>query len=67
MAYDARALGNWGCVPELYGDALDLVLDRRIAVAPFVEHHPLESIGEVFRSVHEHKLARRAVLATWSR
>ena len=62
MAFDARALGNWGCVPELYGDALDLVLDGRIAVAPFVEHHPLESIGEVFQSVHEHKLARRAVL-----
>ena len=62
MAYDARALGNWGCVPELYGDALDLVLDRRIAVGPFVEHHPLDSIGEVFQSVHEHKLARRAVL-----
>ena len=62
MAYDARALGNWGCVPELYGDALDLVLDKRIAVAPFVEHHPLESIGKVFQSVHEHKFARRAVL-----
>ncbi len=62
MAYDARALGNWGCVPELYGDAIGLVLDKRISVAPFVEQHPLDTIGEVFQSVREHKLRRRAIL-----
>ena len=62
MAFDARALGNWGCVPELYGDALDLVLDGRIQLAPFVERHPLDSIDDIFAAVHRHELARRAVL-----
>ncbi len=62
MAFHARALGNWGCPPELYPGALDLVLDGRIKVAPFVEHHPLDSINEIFDAVHAGKLKRRAIL-----
>ena len=62
MAFHARALGNWGCVPELYPAALDLVLDGRIKLSQFVEQHPLDSINEVFESVHAHRLSRRAVL-----
>lgn len=62
MAFDARAIGNWGCPPELYPAALDLVLDRKIAVATFVEQHPLAEINRVFADVHAHKLTRRAVL-----
>jgi 6-hydroxycyclohex-1-ene-1-carbonyl-CoA dehydrogenase len=62
MAFHARALGNWGCPPELYPDALDLVLDGRIKVAPFIERHPLDDINEIFESVHAGKLGRRAVL-----
>jgi 6-hydroxycyclohex-1-ene-1-carbonyl-CoA dehydrogenase len=62
MAFDARALGNWGCLPEHYPAALDLVLDRKIAVAPFVERHPLEAVNDVLGAVHAHKLRRRAVL-----
>lgn len=62
MAFHARALGNWGCLTELYPAALDLVLDGRIALAPFIERHPLERINEVFALAHEHKLSRRAIL-----
>jgi 6-hydroxycyclohex-1-ene-1-carbonyl-CoA dehydrogenase len=62
MAYHARALGNWGCPPELYPDAVELVLDGRVKVAPFVEQHPLDDINAVFEAVHAGKLARRAVL-----
>jgi 6-hydroxycyclohex-1-ene-1-carbonyl-CoA dehydrogenase len=62
MALDARAIGNWGCPPELYPAALDLVLDKKIALAPFVERHPLASINEIFTAAHAHKLTRRAVL-----
>ena len=43
MAFDARAVGNWGCPPEYYGAALDLVLDGKVQVAPFVEQHPLST------------------------
>ena len=62
MAYHARALGNWGCPPELYPGALSLVLDGRIKLAPFVEQRPLESINEVFHAVHVGEMTRRPVL-----
>lgn len=62
MAFHARALGNWGCLAELYPQALDLVLDRKIALAPFIERHPLSRINEVFASAHDHKLCGRAIL-----
>ena len=62
MAFHARALGNWGCPPELYPPALDLVLDGKVKLAPFVERFPLDQINQVLADVHAHKLTRRAVL-----
>jgi 6-hydroxycyclohex-1-ene-1-carbonyl-CoA dehydrogenase len=62
MAFHARALGNWGCPPELYPAALDLVLDGKVAVRPFVEQHPLAEANRVLAEVHDRKLTRRAVL-----
>jgi 6-hydroxycyclohex-1-ene-1-carbonyl-CoA dehydrogenase len=62
MAFDARALGNWGCPPELYPAALDLVLAGRVALKPFVEIHPLDAINSVFEAVHHRAIKRRAVL-----
>lgn len=62
MAFDARAIGNWGCPPELYPAALDLVLDKRIELAAFIETHPLAEIGRVFEDAHAHRLTRRAIL-----
>ena len=62
MAFHARALGNWGCPPELYPAALDLVLAGAVEVAPFVERRPLDQIDQVFADVHAKKLTKRAVL-----
>jgi 6-hydroxycyclohex-1-ene-1-carbonyl-CoA dehydrogenase len=62
MAFDARAIGNWGCPPELYQAALDLVLDGKVNVKSFVETHPLADINRVFEAVHDRKIKRRAVL-----
>jgi 6-hydroxycyclohex-1-ene-1-carbonyl-CoA dehydrogenase len=62
MAFDARAIGNWGCPPEAYPAALDLVLDGRVLLAPFVETHPLADINHVFHAVHAREITRRAVL-----
>jgi 6-hydroxycyclohex-1-ene-1-carbonyl-CoA dehydrogenase len=62
MALHARAIGNWGCPPELYPKALELVLNGRIKVAPFVEKHPLREINRVFEAAHSGALKRRAVL-----
>jgi 6-hydroxycyclohex-1-ene-1-carbonyl-CoA dehydrogenase len=62
MAFDARAIGNWGCPPELYPAALDLVLAGAVQVKPFVETHPLADINRVFEAVHHRDIKRRAVL-----
>ncbi len=62
MAFDARALGNWGCPPEHYPAALDLVLDGKVQIEPFVETHPLHEINKVFEAVHQREIKRRAIL-----
>jgi 6-hydroxycyclohex-1-ene-1-carbonyl-CoA dehydrogenase len=62
MAYHARAIGNWGCPPDLYPAALELVMDGRVKVSQFVEKHPLHEINQVFEAAHVGALKRRAVL-----
>jgi 6-hydroxycyclohex-1-ene-1-carbonyl-CoA dehydrogenase len=62
MAFHARAIGNWGCPPELYPAALELVLNGKVKVVPFVEKHPLSEINQVFEAAHAGALKRRAVL-----
>jgi 6-hydroxycyclohex-1-ene-1-carbonyl-CoA dehydrogenase len=62
MALDASARGNWGCPPDQYPAALDLVLQGKVAIAPYVEPHPLDEAPAVFDAVAKHAIARRAVL-----
>ncbi|MBS1269311.1 MAG: 6-hydroxycyclohex-1-ene-1-carbonyl-CoA dehydrogenase [Gammaproteobacteria bacterium] len=62
MAFHARMQGNWGCLPEYYPDALRLVLDRQIHMKPFIKHHPLDQINEVFAAAQAHRLDERAIL-----
>lgn len=62
MAFHARALGNWGCPPDLYPGALDLVLDGRVKLGPYVERRPLAEVNQVLAEVHDRTLTRRAIL-----
>jgi len=62
MAFDATAQGSWGCLPELYPPALELVTSGRIALRPFVETHPLDSGPEVLERVAAHEVNARAIL-----
>jgi 6-hydroxycyclohex-1-ene-1-carbonyl-CoA dehydrogenase len=62
MAFDATAQGNWGCLPEHYPAVLDLVLQGRVALEPFVERRPLDTINDVFAEVHAGRATRRIVL-----
>jgi 6-hydroxycyclohex-1-ene-1-carbonyl-CoA dehydrogenase len=62
MAFDARAIGTWGCPPDLYPQALALVLDGKINLGDFVEQRSLSDINSVFAEAHDHKLSRRAIL-----
>lgn len=62
MAFDARAIGNWGCLPQFYPEALALVEQGKVKLAPFVQTFPLSEINEVFERVHAHEIDKRPVL-----
>lgn len=62
MAFDAIAEGNWGCLPEHYPAILDLVLQGKVALGPFVERRPLSSINATFEDIHARRTSRRVVL-----
>lgn len=62
MAFDARAIGNWGCLPEYYPEALDLVRKGRIKLGPFVQTFPMSEINEVFEKVHKREITKRPVM-----
>lgn len=52
MAFDAVAMGNWGCLPELYPAVVDLALAGKIALEPFIDRRPLTTINDVFTELH---------------
>ena len=62
MAFDARALGNWGCAPELYPAIVERVLAGRIDVVSTTTFRPLSRIAEALEEVHARKADRRIVL-----
>jgi 6-hydroxycyclohex-1-ene-1-carbonyl-CoA dehydrogenase len=62
MAFDATIQGTWGCKPELYPEALALIANGKIALAPFVEQHPLAAGADVLARVAAHEIHRRAIL-----
>ena len=62
MAFDATARGNWGCPPDQYPAALQLVLAGKVVLAPFIEFHELEEAPAVLEAAAKHSLRRRAIL-----
>ena len=62
MAFDATAQGNWGCLPEHYPAIVDLVLQGKIALGPFVETRALSTINDTFVDIHERRVSRRVIL-----
>ena len=53
MAFDAEMIGSWGCLPEYYPIVLDMVLKKKIDIAPFVETRPMSQIQSVYDEVHK--------------
>jgi 6-hydroxycyclohex-1-ene-1-carbonyl-CoA dehydrogenase len=62
MAFDAKAEGSWGCLPEHYPAALDLVLQGKVRLGPFVTRRPLASINDTLEEIRAHTLRERVVL-----
>ena len=62
MAFDADAFGNWGCRPQLYAPALDLIRSGAIQVKPFVKRFPMDAVNDVLADVRAHRIPERPVL-----
>jgi 6-hydroxycyclohex-1-ene-1-carbonyl-CoA dehydrogenase len=62
MAFHATARGNWGCLPQYYPQALELVLAGQVKLTPFVKRFPLSEINDVFERVHGRKIQQRPVM-----
>lgn len=62
MAFDARAEGNWGCPPEHYPAALDMILSGKLKLEPFIERHPMSEVNHVFHALHTKEITKRVVL-----
>jgi len=62
MAFDATARGNWGCPPEQYPAALQLVLDGKVAIEPYIERHPLDEVPALLEAVARHEISKRVIL-----
>lgn len=62
MAFDATAQGTWGCLPELYGEALRLVTSGLVTLRPFIVQQPLSDGATVFDGVASHVFDRRVIL-----
>jgi 6-hydroxycyclohex-1-ene-1-carbonyl-CoA dehydrogenase len=62
MAFDAEIIGTWGCLPKYYPSALQMVLDGRVQIEPFVETRPMSTIRETFEEAQAGKLSKRIIL-----
>ena len=62
MALDARAEGNWGCPPEHYPEALEMVARGQVRIEPYVERRPMSNVNAALEDLRTHRTARRIVL-----
>ncbi len=62
MAFDAEIIGTWGCLPKYYKDVLNMVLEGKIKLEPFVDVRPMSQIEKAFEESHAGKLTKRIVL-----
>lgn len=60
MAFDARAIGNWGCPPEWYPEIVGLALAGKLDVVGPTEVQPLSTLPAHFG---HHGSGRRVVFA----
>ncbi len=62
MAFDATVQGTWGCKPELYPEALQLVTAGKVDLKPFVNTYPMSQGPDVMQQVADHQIDKRAIL-----
>ena len=55
-------LVRWRVLQQIEDLEDGAMLPHEQASAPFVEQHPLDDINEIFQSVHDGRLVRRAIM-----
>jgi 6-hydroxycyclohex-1-ene-1-carbonyl-CoA dehydrogenase len=63
MAFDAQAIGNWGCAPRHYPAVLRLVRNGKVKLRPFIRREPMREANRVLERVAAHAESRRVVLS----
>ena len=62
MAFDATAFGSWGCPPQRYPEAIDLVTSGRVNLLPFTRKVSMDDIETVLAEAHSRPDPRRTIL-----
>lgn len=62
MAFDATAFGSWGCPPQRYPEAIELVTSGKVDLLPFTRKVPMADIEEVLDEAHGRSDPRRTIL-----
>ncbi len=62
MAFDATAFGSWGCPPERYPEAIELVTSGKVQVLAFTRKVSMRDIAAVLAETHSRTDPRRAIL-----
>ncbi len=62
MAFDAKAIGTWGCRPELYPAVIDKVANGDVNIKPYTEMWPMSRINDVFDIMRTGSTTKRTVL-----
>jgi len=62
MAFDARAVGNWGCDPSLYPEIVRMALAGELDLSSHTELRPLSHAAQALQDVRTHTTSRRLVL-----
>lgn len=63
MAFDARAIGNWGCSPEHYPAIVEKVLCGKYDIVRGTQIRPLSEIEAALDDVRQRRASKRIVLA----
>jgi 6-hydroxycyclohex-1-ene-1-carbonyl-CoA dehydrogenase len=62
MAFDATAFGSWGCPPERYPEAIDLVTSGKVDLLPFTRKVPMSDLAKVLAEENGRSDPRRTIL-----
>ncbi len=62
MAFNASVFGTWGCPPERYPEAIELVTSGQIEVLPFTRKVPMSEVAAVLEAAHAGSDPRRTIL-----